>query len=454
MYTSDPKALIDQSIFKAYDIRGIAPEKLTPEVAYRAGRAFVVFTNAQAVVLGYDMRASTPALREAFVSGVNDQGADVWDVGMVSTDAMYYATGKWSVAGAMITASHNPKQYNGMKFCGAGATAIGKESGLLDIEALIRKNEWPTPSRTGIVEKKDLMNEYLDHVMSFINLSNMKSLKVIADAGNGMAGAVLPSLFKRLPSVELIPMYFELDGTFPNHPASPLELENVQDLIKKVKGLKPDVGLAFDGDADRVFFIDETGGRVAASLVIAAVAEDMLQKNPGRSVVYNVACSQIVPETVAVNGGTPIKERVGHSFIKATMRKHNSVFGGEHSGHYYYRQNYCADSAMITTVVVLELLSLSGMTLSAMLKKYRKYASIEETNSTVADKASVLTRLRETYTNAAIEELDGITFTYPDYWFNVRASNTEPALRLNMEAKTEKLLAEKSAEVLAVIRGK
>lgn len=454
MYIPDPTAAIDSSIFKAYDIRGVAPEALTPEVAYRAGRAFAVFTQAKQFVLGYDMRMSTPALKEAFMQGANEQGVSIWDVGMVSTDAIYYAAGKWNVPGVMITASHNPKQYNGIKFCGAGAGAVGKESGLLEIEKLIKENTWPvsvTPSQA-TVAKKDLLHEYLDHVLSFVDSKDIKPLKVVADTGNGLGGSVLPELFKRLPQIDLIPMYFDLDGNFPNHPASPLEIENVQDAIAKVKETKADLGLAFDGDADRVFFIDEQGGRVTASFITAMIAEELLRRNPGASVVYNVVCSKIVPDTIEANGGEALKERVGHSFIKARMKQHHSVFGGEHSGHYYYRDNFFADSAMVTVVTVLELLSRSGQTLSALLNKYQKYVAIEETNSTVEDKTETLARLKSTYANAQIEEIDGISFTYPDFWFNVRPSNTEPLLRLNMEARTPELLTQKSAEILKVIR--
>lgn len=452
MYTPDPKARIDQSIFKAYDIRGIAPEKLTPEVAYRAGRAFVVFTKTNQLVLGHDMRMSTPALKEAFVQGVTDQGAAVWDVGMVSTDAIYYAAGKWNVPGVMITASHNPKQYNGIKFCSAGAGAVGKESGLLEIEALIKANQWPSVTTAGSVAAKDLLHEYLDHVMSFIDPKTIKPLKIVADTGNGLGGAVLPELFKRLPQIQLTPMYFELDGNFPNHPASPLEPENVQDAIAKVKETKADLGLVFDGDADRVFFIDEHGGRVTASLVIAMIAEEMLKRTPGASIVYGLVCSRIVPDTITAQGGTGLRERVGHSFIKVRMRANQSVFGGEHSGHYYYGGHYFADSAMITVVTVLELLSRSGGTLSELLNQYKKYFSLEEINSKVEDKADALEKLKTTYATAQIDELDGITFTFPDFWFNVRASNTEPLLRLNMEARTPELLEQKSAEVLKIIR--
>ncbi len=453
MYTPDSTASIDHPIFKAYDIRGVAPEALTPEVAYRAGRAFAVFTQAKQFVLGYDMRMSTPALKEAFMQGATEQGVSIWDVGMVSTDAIYYAAGKWNVPGVMITASHNPKQYNGIKFCGAGAGAVGKESGLLDIEKLIRENTWPATATQGTVAKKELLHEYLDHVLSFVDTKDIKPLKVVADTGNGLGGSVLPELFKRLPQINLIPMYFDLDGNFPNHPASPLEIENVQDAITKVKETKADLGLAFDGDADRVFFIDEQGGRVTASFIIAMIVEEMLRRTPGASVVYNVVCSRIVPDTIQTNGGVALKERVGHSFIKVRMKANHSVFGGEHSGHYYYGDNYFADSAMITVVTVLELLSRSGLTLSQLMSKYQKYFSMEETNSKVADKEAALARLKATYADAHTEEIDGISFTYPDFWFNVRPSNTEPLLRLNMEARTPEFLAQKSAEVLSVIRG-
>lgn len=453
MYTPNSNSLIDQSIFKAYDIRGVAPEKLTPEVAYRAGRAFALFTGKTSVVLSYDMRASTPALREAFIQGTNEQGVTVWDVGMVSTDAIYYAAGKWNVPGVMITASHNPKEYNGIKFCGAGAAAVGKESGLVDIEKFILANEWPAAAQPGVVQKKELLTEYIDHVLSFCDPKQIKALKVVADAGNGMAGTVIPKLFERLGQIDLIPMYFELDGTFPNHPASPLEIENVQDLIAKVREVKADVGLAFDGDADRVFFIDEQGGRVSSSLIIALIAEEFLRRTPGSSMVFNVICSRVVEDVVKAHGGTYLRERVGHSFIKATMRAHQSVFGGEHSGHYYYGNNYCADSAMITVVTALELLSRSGKSLSELLQQYQKYVSIEETNSTVADKEATLAKLKQHYADAKLDELDGISFTYPDFWFNVRPSNTEPLLRLNMEARTPELLQQKSAEVLRIIRG-
>jgi len=442
---------IDPSIFKAYDIRGIYPQQLNEEVAYALGRSFAEIADSQTIIIGRDMRESGLSLSEKFAAGVIDQGKNVMMIGQVSTDCSYFASGKYNLAAAMFTASHNPAEYNGIKFSLAGAQPVSEQTGLKKMQTMCARQDWPTVKTKGEIEHKEILSEYVNHVLSFIDPAKVKNLKLVVDAGNGMAGKIFPLINAKL-KCEVTELYFELDGSFPNHEANPIKPENVADLIAEVKKQKADIGLAFDGDADRVFFIDELGNRISSSLIIALVAKKMLTKHPGATIIYNVPCSKIVPEIIIANGGKAILERVGHSFIKATMKKQGAIFGGEHSGHYYFKENYYADSGLITAVIVLEILAESNQSFSQLLKEYKKYFAIEETNSQVKDKTKKLAELKEKYKDADIDDLDGLTFKYPDFWFNVRPSNTEPLLRLNLEANSEKLRDKKAKEILNFIR--
>ena len=440
------KVEVKEEIFKAYDIRGIYPDEINENTAYLLGRAFAVFVDTDKILIARDMRTSGKSLVSKFAKGVIDQGKDAIILGEISTDALYFAAGSLDLPGAMFTASHNPPEYNGIKFCKSGAEPISDETGLNDIKDMVLKNKFPESEKKGEISEKDILPEYVKHVLSFINPELISPLKIVVDAGNGMAGKLVPMVFKNLPC-EIIPMYFKLDGTFPNHEANPINPENVQDLIKKVKEEGADLGLAFDGDADRVFFIDNQGHRVSSSLITAMVANQVLEKNPGAAIIYNVPSSKIIPEIVEKKGGIAILERVGHSFIKKTMKEKNAIFGGEHSGHFYFRDNYRADSGLIAALIVIEIISQAHAKFSELLKPYAKYNSIEETNFTVTDKNKALEALKEKYNNAKIEEIDGITFHYPEYWFNIRCSNTEPVIRLNLEANTEELMKEKTEEI-------
>lgn len=442
--------MLDEKIFKAYDIRGIYPTELNEEIAFLLGRAFAEFTQSPEVLVGYDMRLSGPALKKAFVDGLVKQGIRALEMGQITTDAAYWAAGKYSLPGAMITASHNPKDYNGFKFAAAGARPIGEKTGLQEIKKLVLANKFPEKT-VGSVEEKDILEEYINHALSFINPTIIKPLKIVVDAGNGMAGKIIPPAFKNLPC-EIIPLYFELNGSFPHHQPSPIELKNVQDLMANVKETKADLGLAFDGDADRVFFIDETGSRVKTNHVICLMLENILRGREGESVVYALTCSKIVPETIEALCGKPVEERVGHSFIKETMQQSKAIFGAEDSGHYYFRDNYGVDSGLIASLILLEILSKANKPFSEVLKKYQKYYNLEETNVRVANKQKTLQQLEQRFSDALrIEKKDGLTFIYKDYWFNVRPSNTEPLLRLNLETKSEELLAQKTEEILKAI---
>ncbi|MDQ3953856.1 MAG: phosphomannomutase/phosphoglucomutase [Actinomycetota bacterium] len=437
------------SIFKAYDVRGIYPEQLDEDVARRIGAAFAAFAGRR-IVLGRDMRVSSPALASAFADGATAAGADVVDVGEVSTDALYFASGRMDLPGAMFTASHNPGHYNGMKLCRAGAAPIGAESGLQEIRALAEGD----PSRgapRGKVTPRDVLSEYAEHCRGFVDASVLKPLRIAIDAANGMAGKTVPLVFRELP-FEVVPLYFELDGTFPNHPANPIEPANLVDLQKKVLSDGCDAGVAFDGDADRMFLVDETGELVSGSTTTALVAERLLRKHPGEAVIYNLICSWAVPEVIAENGGRPVRTRVGHSFIKQVMAETGAIFGGEHSGHYYFRDNFRADSGMIAALLTLEAMSESGLPLSRMLEPYERYAASGEINSTVEHQQAALDRLAAAYADGKQDTSDGLTIEFDDWWFNCRPSNTEPLLRLNLEARDDALMAAKRDEVLALIR--
>jgi len=442
---------IDPDIFKAYDVRGIYPEQIDEEVCYLIGRAFVDFLDVKAIVTGRDMRLSSPVLSQSFIAGAADQGADVTDIGLCSTDMLYFASGVLDVPGAMFTASHNPKEYNGLKLCRRSAGPISADTGIRDIERLVLQGTFSAPGRKGSVTKTDMLPRYVDHVLGFIDISSLQPLKVVADAGNGMAGMVLPALFERLPC-ELVPHCFELDGSFPHHQPDPINPENIALLSQWVLEAGGDLGMAFDGDADRVFLVDDKGEAVSGSLTTAMVARRILQTHPGEQVIYNCINSWVVPEIIRQYGGTPVRERVGHSFIKQTMAETKAVFAGEHSGHYYFRDNYRADSGLIAAMFTLEIVSLEGAPLSEILVPFKKYFASGEINSRVDDIPAKLEEIAAHYSDGNVDHLDGVSVEYGDWWFNVRPSNTEPLIRLNLEARTEELMREKLDEVLAVIR--
>jgi phosphomannomutase len=437
------------TIFKAYDIRGVYPEELNEAVAARIGAGFTQFTGSGAIALGRDMRLSSPALAAAFARGVTAANGEVVDVGLVSTDALYFASGVLDVPAVMFTASHNPGRYNGLKLCRSGASPIGAESGLGDIRQLAAVAE--VGDLEPRVTHRNILEDYADHCRGFVNRDALRPLKVAIDAGNGMAGKTVPVVMGTLP-FEIVPLFFELDGSFPNHPANPIEPANLVDLQRVVLEEGCDMGIAFDGDADRMFLVDERARAVSGSLTTALVAERILKKNPGEAVIYNLICSWAVPEVIEENGGKPIRTRVGHSFIKQVMAETGAVFGGEHSGHYYFRDNFRADSGMIAALLVLEALSLAQAPLSEILESYRRYEASGEINSVVGDQQGVIERLASIYSDGKQDRTDGLTVEYEDWWFNCRPSNTEPLLRLNLEARTMELMERKRDEVLSVIR--
>jgi phosphomannomutase len=438
-------------IFKAYDVRGVVPGELNEDVARRIGAAFARWADAPTVAIGRDARLSSPALAAAFADGATSQGVDVVDIGLASTDLLYFASGSLDVPATMLTASHNPPNYNGLKFCLSGARPVGQDTGLADIRGLTEQDLPPRDSR-GSVQTRDLLDAYVEHVLSFVDVDRMAPLTVVADTANGMGGLVVPAVMSRLP-VRLIHLFPELDGTFPNHPADPIQPANQRDVKRAVLDNRADVGLAFDGDADRVFLVDEQAEGVSGSDVTALVAKAMLQRYPGAKIVYNLICSWAVPEVVRENGGEPIRTRVGHSFIKQVMAETGAVFGGEHSGHYYFRENYRADSGLIAAIVVLDQLSAAGQPLSELLRPLRRYFDSGEINSEVDDQTATIERISRAYASARQDRTDGLTVEFDDWWFNVRPSNTEPLLRLNVEARTPEMLEEETHEVLALIEG-
>lgn len=445
---------VNPKIFGAYDVRGIYPTDLNDEVAYRIGRAFAQYMGVDSIAVGHDMRISSPALAQSFMRGITDQGTDAIDLGLTTTDELYFAVGKYGYpGGAMITASHNPKQYNGFKMCRAEAVAISSETGGFAIRDLAVAGAFSEPARKGQITQRDVSDAFVDHCLSFIDVSKVKPYKIAVDAGNGMAGMIAPRVFEKLPC-ELVPLYFELDGTFPNHPASPIEPENTEELRRIVPEQGCDMGIAFDGDADRMFLIDEHGRLLGGDLVTALVAHSLLQKHSGATILYNLICSRSVPEVIERDGGRAVRTRVGHSFIKAQMRQENAIFGGEHSGHFYFRDNWYADSGLIAFLIVLELVSVSGKTVSQLVSEVDKRFRSGEVNSEVHDQQGRMAAIEEKYAaeGAAIDHLDGVTIGFPTWWANVRPSNTEPLLRLNVEADTEDELKRRTAEVLAVIR--
>jgi phosphomannomutase len=445
---------VDPAIFSAYDVRGIYGETLTEAVAYRIGRAAAQYLNVPEIAVGRDMRLSSPPLATAILQGITDQGVNAVDLGMTTTDGLYFAVGKFNYpAGIMITASHNPGKYNGMKFCRAQAFPISLETGLAEIRDLAVSGHFTEPSTHGKITQRDIIDDYVNHVLTFVDVSKIKPLKVVIDAGNGMAGLVLPRVFQRLPC-ELVPLYFELDGSFPHHPASPIEPENMVDVQQKVREVHADLGAAFDGDADRMFPVDEHGDLVDGSMVTAAMAQSLLRKHPGSTILYNLIVSKSVPALINKLGGKAVRTRVGHSYIKAEMRRLNAIFGGEHSGHFYFRDNWFADSGLIALLILLELISVEDKPLSEILKPLDQGVRSGEINSTVQDVQGKLQAIEDHFGKDAqsVDKLDGITIDYGDWWFNVRPSNTEPLLRLNLEANSRELMEQKRDEVLAFIR--
>ncbi|MEU3297745.1 phosphomannomutase/phosphoglucomutase [Streptomyces longwoodensis] len=446
-------------IVKAYDVRGVVPDQWDESLAELFGAAFAQVTGARAIVVGHDMRPSSPGLAAAFARGAAARGVDVTGIGLCSTDQLYYASGALDVPGAMFTASHNPAQYNGIKLCRAGAAPVGQDTGLAEIRALVEG--WsttgaPEPAqRQGTLTRRETLEDYAAHLRSLVDLTSFRPLKVVVDAGNGMGGHTVPTVFAGLP-LTLVPMYFELDGTFPNHEANPLDPANLVDLQKRVPVEGADLGIAFDGDADRCFVVDEHGDPVSPSAITALVAARELARNGGTgTVIHNLITSWTVPEVVEENGGTPVRTRVGHSFIKAEMARSGAIFGGEHSAHYYFKDFWNADTGMLAALHVLAALGGQDGPLSALVAQYDRYAGSGEINSTVADQAGRIAALKAAYgdrEDVTLDELDGLTVSAADWWFNVRPSNTEPLLRLNAEARDEATMAAVRDEVLAVIR--
>ena len=438
------------NIVKAYDVRGIFPDELDEQIATRIGAAFGAFVDSDEVILGHDCRVSSPALREALIEGITSQGVDVRMIGEIPTDMLYYASGALSLPGVVITASHNPGHYNGLKFCNPGAAPIGAESGLEDIRAMAEAGLDPADS-AGVVRNESVVDGYIEHVLGVTGASKIGHVSVAVDGGNGMAGVVLPAVFDRIEAT-MTPLYLEPDGTFPNHPADPLRPENLVDLIALMKETKPDLGVAFDGDADRAFFIDDLAVAVPGSTTTAIIAEWFLQSAPGSTVVHNLICSKAVPEIVLAAGGLPVRTKVGHSYIKQVMAETGAIFGGEHSGHYYFRDNYRADSGMLAMLVLLRVLTDAGVPLSELRKKYEPYAQSGEINFVVADVAVAGDAVERAFEDYSIDKLDGLTVDLGDRWFNVRASNTEPVLRLNIEAPDEEAVAELVEQVGSIIK--
>ncbi|MCF2532701.1 phosphomannomutase/phosphoglucomutase [Yinghuangia soli] len=442
-------------IVKAYDVRGVVPDQWDADTARALGAAFAKVTGAEAIVVGRDMRPSSPGLSRAFAEGAASQGADVTEIGLASTDELYYASGSMDLPGAMFTASHNPAQYNGIKMCRAGASPIGQDTGLTQIRDLAGQGVPEFDGKPGTITQKDVLQGYADYLRGLVDLTGIRPLKVVVDAGNGMGGHTVPAVLDGLP-LDVVPMYFELDGTFPNHEANPLDPKNLVDLQAKVRETGADLGLAFDGDADRCFVVDEKGDPVSPSAITALVAVRELEKHPGATIIHNLITSSAVPEIVREHGGTPVCTRVGHSFIKQEMAETDAVFGGEHSAHYYFRDFWRADTGMLAAMHVLAALGAQDGPLSRLVADYDRYVASGEINSQVADQAAATEKVRAAYAGQpgiVVDNMDGMTIGGDDWWFNLRASNTEPLLRLNVEAKDATTMAALRDAVLALIRG-
>ena len=447
------------NIFKAYDIRGLVDSEITPEFCFATGLAFARFLQQErepaTVVVAQDMRPTSPTLADAFSSGVTSTGLDVIRIGLASTDMLYFASGKLGLPGAMFTASHNPAAYNGIKLCFSSARPIGKESGLQVIESFVRQGSPLEIRSVGVETKREMLEEYVDHLLSLVNLDSIRPLTIVIDAGNGMAGHTAPAIFARL-NCTVIPLYFELDGNFPNHEANPIDPDNLRDLQKAVKKHKADLGLAFDGDADRCFLVDENGDAINPSDLTSLIAHRELLKNPGATVIYNLISSRAVLEVIQENGGTGLRSRVGHSYIKAMMAESGAIFGGEHSGHFYFKEFWRADSGALAALHAIAALGETKKTMSKIMAPYQRYVSSGEINSTVADAAEAMSLAEKAFSarpGVEIDHLDGLSVNAPTWWFNLRASNTEPVLRLNVEAKTAAAMSKLRDEVLSLIRG-
>jgi phosphomannomutase len=451
---STPSGDLD-AIVKAYDVRGTVPDQLNGEVAHALGVAFARFAGAGRILVGRDMRPSGPELVAEFSRGVMEQGLDVVDLGLVSTDLVYYAAGKLDAPGAVFTASHNPAQYNGVKLCLAGARPVGQDTGLLQVKATAQEvldGRGPAPAaHAGSMTSRNLLEAFADHVVSFIDTAALRPLRVVADTANGMGGLVVPAVFERIPQITLEVMYGELDGSFPNHPADPLQPANQRDLQARVIAGGFDIGLAFDGDADRVFVVDEQGRGMSGSTTTALLASTILRTHPGATILHNLICSRAVPEVIREHGGVPVRTKVGHSFIKQTMAETGAVFGGEHSAHYYFLDNFRADSGLIATMFVLDELSRAQSDLSVVRKPFERYHSSGEINTHVDDQVEVIERVASHYADMEQDRLDGLTVDCGSWWFNLRPSNTEPLLRLNLEAPDRASTEQRVAEVLELI---
>jgi phosphomannomutase len=451
--TTDPGVL--DAIVKAYDVRGTTPDHMNDEVAYALGVAFARFAGAAMVLVGRDMRLTGESLAASFAEGVASQGVDVVDLGLASTDLVYFAAGKLNAPGAMFTASHNPAEYNGIKFCLAGARPVGSDTGLADIREtakLVLAGNGPSPAATrGTLSRRDMLEEFADHVVGFIDPASIAPMRVVADTANGMGGLIVPVVFSRLPMIELEVMYPELDGSFPNHPADPIQPANQRDLQARVVSGGFDLGLAFDGDADRVFVVDEKGRGLSGSTTTAMLAAAVLRSNPGATVLYNLICSRSVPEVIRESGGVPVRTKVGHSNIKQVMAETGAVFGGEHSAHYYFLDNYRADSGIIATMFMLAEVSRAGVPLSELRRPFERYEASGEINTSVDDASAVIDEIARRYADKPQDRVDGLTVDCGEWWFNLRPSNTEPLLRLNLEAPTREECDSRVAEVLSLV---
>ena len=451
--TTDPLVLDD--IVKAYDVRGTTPDQMNDEVAFALGVSFAEFCATQTILVARDMRTTGESLAQSFAQGVMSRGVDVIDLGLASTDLVYFAAGTLNAPGAMFTASHNPAQYNGIKFCLSGARPVGIDTGLAVIRDGAKKvlaGQLPAAvSALGSISSRDMLDEFADHVVSFIDIASLKPMKIVADTANGMGGLIVPVVFDRLPMIELEVMYPELDGTFPNHPADPIQPANQRDLQARVVSGGFDIGLAFDGDADRVFVVDEQGRGLSGSTTTAMLAAGVLRAHPGATILYNLICSRSVPEVITENGGVAVRTKVGHSNIKQVMAETGAVFGGEHSAHYYFLDNFRADSGIIATMFMLQELSRADSPLSEFRKPFERYEASGEINTSVDDAALVMKAVSEKYSQHPQDWIDGLTVDCGDWWFNLRPSNTEPLLRLNLEAATRNECDDHVAEVLSLV---
>ena len=442
----------DRSIFKTYDIRGLVPDQLTPEIAYGIGNALAGYLKPTAIAIGRDMRVSSKAMFEHLTAGIMDRGVDVVDLGMISTDALYFAVGKYGYdGGVMITASHNPANYNGFKICRKNAVPLSGADGYDRIADDIANDKLEKLPNRGTIARRDISGDFARHALSFIDATVIKPFSIVIDAGNGMGGVALPPVFAKLPC-KVTPLYFEPDGTFPHHAPNPIEHENLVDLQKKMKEVGADLGAAFDGDADRMFLLTGDGTPLGGDMVTALVADNILSRDSNQTILYNLICSRAVPELIKRRGGTPLRTRVGHAIIKPLMKKHNAVFGGEHSGHFYFRENWFADSGLIALLVCLELLSKSDRSLDEILADIDPYVRSGEINSRVESIDKKIEEVAAAFSDAEIDRLDGLTVQYSDWWFNLRPSNTEPLLRLNVEADNKDKLDTNVNRILHIIR--